>query len=130
MLAEDKRKQSDLNASGIQNDFDLIGGNKIILFQKKEIAWQQLQQQGAVNLPDLRLSLKILGTQSTRLLKRRLELPEAKDGVNISYAMYLPSKEADKYYTNMAAKAVLESNQGRGSLGKTISQILQSCNNE
>ena len=115
--------------SGLQNDFDLIGGNKIILFQKKEGNLRQMQHTGAFNESD-QLTVKILNTQSPKKMLQTIELPGDKpEGYNISYAMYLPRKMDDKYYFNIATK-LIDNGQGKGLLGKTVHEILQNLNSE
>ena len=50
MLNKNEQKQRELDfRSGQQNDFDLIGGNKILLFQQKEIDLKLLHEQGQIN---------------------------------------------------------------------------------
>ena len=48
---------------GWNKEYDLIGGNKIILFQKKEANLQAMHQQGGIST-STKLKTKILNTAS------------------------------------------------------------------
>ena len=71
MLTMNERKQREMdfgNFGNASNEYDLIGGNEIILFQKKEANLQVLHQQGGIKDTG-KLTIKILSTQSQKKLR-------------------------------------------------------------
>ena len=126
ILTQSERKQMAMD--GWNKEYDLIGGNKIILFQKKEANLQYMHEQGGINTSG-KLTTKILSTASQKNLKKRIELSGSKDPENISYAIYLPQILPDKYYFDIA-KDIIQHKQGTGQLGQTIREILSNSSTE